>query len=647
MSSAFRSLRVCLGVLVGVSLVFHWQAIPLHAEELSAEVRARLHEATVMVETYYRRIDQTPEKRVGPFTGSGLVIAAEGLILTNAHCVASVLQLDVRSGNEATDTARPEDRVVLVLDSVSVRLRSGKRETQVFSAQVLANRPLPVDLALLRIRPEVPLACLDLLPAADFVRLRETEPVWAIGFPKGLDIEEILGGMPKLGKNPYGPDLEFRDGTISSLRRDELQKVKVVGTTCLIEPGNSGGPLVDRRGRVIGINYLIAGRGFSFSIPVALALAEFAETLAARHPAPGSAAADRKVVLLYDIVHEGFYRLPFTLAEPKPDPNRWSAAVVSTAIYHVLANPQPGDTIHIPAGEFHLDKPLVLPKGVWLRGAGVGKTKLVLTTPAATVRVDQPGYVEISDLTIVGFGSDQANSWKVGLEIGPQAGRETYVHDIEVISRANQASGLRIDGGSSANVIACKVPLVGGSGIPYQPAVIVRGSMGTPRLERCQFSGYSIGMEIDTGARPIVEGCRIEVGCGILARSGAAPSVTGCLFQCTGLPDFGIVDVSAAQGTFSGNSFRNPGEDPFGGTRPLKISSGAKVVFTGNQFLKLGYRGFRVGAPPLPGKAVQLTGSDTRAVFSGNHFDGCEYALEGGAQVEVAHPNRTIDTLKF
>ncbi|HEY6959425.1 MAG TPA: trypsin-like peptidase domain-containing protein [Candidatus Limnocylindria bacterium] len=163
--------------------------------------------------------------RRGRAAGSGVVIAPDGYILTNAHVV--------------DDAA-----------SVEVVLPDGGE----YRAPVVGRDPA-TDLAVIRaIAP--PLRALE-LAAADTLRVGQL--VVAIGDPLGLQSTVTTGVVSALGRS-----LRAKDGRIIE---------NVIQTDAALNPGNSGGPLVDTHGRVVGVNTaIIAGaQGIAFAIPAATA----------------------------------------------------------------------------------------------------------------------------------------------------------------------------------------------------------------------------------------------------------------------------------------------------------------------------------------------------------------------------------------
>jgi serine protease Do len=161
---------------------------------------------------------------VTPGQGSGVIIDPEGFIVTNHHVVA-----------DASD--------------IQVALSDGR----VYSAQIIGVDP-PSDLAVLKIEAT------DLVAAdwGDSGDMEVGELVWAVGSPFGLQRTVTFGILS--GKH--------RSGMTNGTYQDYLQ------TDAAVNPGNSGGPLVDAEGRIVGINTAILGdvyQGISFAIPSRLA----------------------------------------------------------------------------------------------------------------------------------------------------------------------------------------------------------------------------------------------------------------------------------------------------------------------------------------------------------------------------------------
>src|SRR5262249_38069983 len=131
---------------------------------------------------------------------------------------------------------------------VEASLNSGELNERVMTAQVLGVDRAS-DLAVLRVNEANLPPPLDVRSAAT---LRETEPVYVFGFPFAAE----------LGKN-----IAVSTSSVSSLRKDGgiITRVQVNGG---MHPGNSGGPVVNTRGEVIGVAVsVIRGSQINFAVP--------------------------------------------------------------------------------------------------------------------------------------------------------------------------------------------------------------------------------------------------------------------------------------------------------------------------------------------------------------------------------------------
>ena len=166
-----------------------------------------------------------PDRQPGIATGmgSGVIVRADGYILTNLHVVRDANRIEVQLGD-------------------------GRR----FLARVIGTDPA-TDLAVVRIEAsDLPVAE---MATADSVRVGQW--VVAIGAPFGLRHTVTAGVISAVGRGSIGAN-EIED---------------YVQTDASINPGNSGGPLVNLDGRVVGINTMIAGpgTGIGFAVPAEIA----------------------------------------------------------------------------------------------------------------------------------------------------------------------------------------------------------------------------------------------------------------------------------------------------------------------------------------------------------------------------------------
>jgi S1-C subfamily serine protease len=186
--------------------------------------------------------------------GSGVVVTPDGYLLTNEHVVPRVT----------------EARVTFV-DGRSV-------------PAVVAGRDAATDLAVLRAQA----GALPYARLAPEQRLRPGQLVVAVGNPFGFESTVSAGVVSALGRS-----LRSRHGRLIE---------GVVQHTAALNPGNSGGPLLDARGRVAGINTAIIAiaQGIGFAIPAATAQWVLTEILTqgrVRRAWLGIAARDRPLDL--------------------------------------------------------------------------------------------------------------------------------------------------------------------------------------------------------------------------------------------------------------------------------------------------------------------------------------------------------------
>jgi serine protease Do len=165
--------------------------------------------------------------------GSGFVIDKDGYILTNRHVIDGA-------------------------DEISVTFPNGKH----YEAKVV-GRDARTDVALLKIDPTEPLTPLAL---GDSDKVEPGEWVMAIGNPFGLGGNSVTVGVVSF--KGERPQLQLQRGT----------NIEMIQTDAAINQGNSGGPLLNTRGEVIGINTMIvtdgmsrANAGVAFSVPINVA----------------------------------------------------------------------------------------------------------------------------------------------------------------------------------------------------------------------------------------------------------------------------------------------------------------------------------------------------------------------------------------
>lgn len=196
-----------------------------------AEVYDKTGPGVVLIKALVTQDTTSPfgdtQQQQGESTGTGFVVSDEGYIVTNAHVVEGAKTARVQFG---------EDKAI--------------------DAQVMGT-DLNSDLAVLKVDPKDH----DLVPLelGSAKALRVGDPVVAIG-------------------NPFGLDRTLTTGVVSALARrieglNGFSIENVVQTDAAINKGNSGGPLIDAQGQVIGVNSQIQTEsggnvGIGFAVPV-------------------------------------------------------------------------------------------------------------------------------------------------------------------------------------------------------------------------------------------------------------------------------------------------------------------------------------------------------------------------------------------
>jgi S1-C subfamily serine protease len=199
------------------------QQVTTEAEALDAYSRVVTHVA----ETVSPSVANLRVGRRGRYSGggSGVVITPDGFLLTSAHVV----------GARGT-----------------TRIRASFTDGRELGLRLVGADPLS-DLAVLRADDGAPAAA----ELGDAARLRIGQLVVAIGNPHGFESSVTAGVVSGMGRS-----LPTRAGATARVIDDVIQ------TDAALNPGNSGGALVDGQGRVVGINTAVAGVGLGLAVPV-------------------------------------------------------------------------------------------------------------------------------------------------------------------------------------------------------------------------------------------------------------------------------------------------------------------------------------------------------------------------------------------
>jgi serine protease Do len=170
--------------------------------------------------------------------GSGVIVDPEGFIVTNAHVIRGAHRVLVNIPGEANDESPDETLVSSRSRTVEARIVGSDSE---------------IDLALLK----VDVRGLPALPLGDYNKLRQGEVVLALGSPQGLQDSVTMGVVSSAARQP-----------------DPDSSMVYVQSDAPINPGSSGGPLINVDGELIGVNTFIltqggGSEGLGFAIPSA------------------------------------------------------------------------------------------------------------------------------------------------------------------------------------------------------------------------------------------------------------------------------------------------------------------------------------------------------------------------------------------
>ncbi|MCU1350741.1 MAG: serine protease [Acidobacteria bacterium] len=260
-------------------------------------------------------------------SGSGFIIHPDGFILTSGHVVAptrdaEALRHDLeRNGaiaalvkhfplDDLRAIHRSEEGLQPFLDTMTaastVEAITVVNEIELSNGEKLPFRIVRyspalnlrgTDLALLHIERKN----LPVLPLGDSDTTRVGDPIWSVGYPAvASSSDEIIGGW--LSRDS---DLEatFNPGTITAIRRN-VTNTPVFQSNVAIYRGNSGGPAVDREGRVVGISTWghTDAEAIKFLVPIDVAKSVLAE---ARVPANVDGEFSRHYRAALDAAAEG------------------------------------------------------------------------------------------------------------------------------------------------------------------------------------------------------------------------------------------------------------------------------------------------------------------------------------------------------
>jgi serine protease Do len=210
----------------------------LQDERNTIEIFRRASPGVVHVEARDAAETKFERKVVQAGTASGFFIDVEGRILTNAHVIDGKNEIDVVLGG-------------------------GRR----VPARLVGTAP-QLDLALLQVT--VPAGETHPLPLGDSAALQVGQKILVIGNPLGLHNTLTVGVVSALNRTVPGTPMELGDALIQ--------------TDAAINPGSSGGPMLNSAGEVVGVNTLGSNaQGLGFAVPIHLARRIIADLIEMGH----------------------------------------------------------------------------------------------------------------------------------------------------------------------------------------------------------------------------------------------------------------------------------------------------------------------------------------------------------------------------
>jgi hypothetical protein len=211
------SLYVLVGLLLGVA--FQAQA----DDQIKLDILKKVKQATVRLRVILAEGTQVE--------GSGFFGAGNGLVLTNAHVLGML---------------RPESRKPRRVDVI---VNSGEPNEKTYPGRTLGIDSSS-DLGVLGVAgKDLP----RFLPVGSGDDLQETQPLYVFGYPYG----EALGKNVTVSKT-----------SVSSLRKNQFGRLEKIQVNGGMNPGNSGGPVIDSNGTVVGVAVsAIRGTQINFAVP--------------------------------------------------------------------------------------------------------------------------------------------------------------------------------------------------------------------------------------------------------------------------------------------------------------------------------------------------------------------------------------------
>lgn len=249
---------------LAIGLMACFCAAPLGAQPGSTASATVFIRVTGQVRVEYRKTwDEVIEQReVELGTGSGFVISRYGHVLTNYHVIGDRELTQQEGDTEITIKVEVEQVEVVFPGGPGGPGSPDGEGARRFTASIDAVDPA-LDLAVLSIHG----ADLTYVPFGDSTAIEPNDPVRVLGYPFGRVVEVAKVKIPEIV-----PRVSASRGTVSALRTDEEGRGRYIQTNATMNPGNSGGPLVDQEGYALGVVRMKLSEaedvGFAVSIDV-------------------------------------------------------------------------------------------------------------------------------------------------------------------------------------------------------------------------------------------------------------------------------------------------------------------------------------------------------------------------------------------
>ena len=245
---------VWLGMVLGASTV--WAQRAASPADATVYVRVIGSAHVEIEEAGGRRVANLEQVEIG--TGSGFIVSPSGYVLTNQHVVDNGRVVETRGEAKLVITTQVS-RIEVCFSPEAAR---GQGTTLPCADASVYAIDAERDLAVLFVSaPNLPYIALG-----DSDAVSRGQPVQALGFPLGRRVEV---GRTEVGQTVV-PELSAADGTVSALREGDAGERRYLQISSSLNPGNSGGPVVDAAGFAVGVirMTLRGASGIGFAIPI-------------------------------------------------------------------------------------------------------------------------------------------------------------------------------------------------------------------------------------------------------------------------------------------------------------------------------------------------------------------------------------------